>query len=84
MATPVQSAERIYIPFGPLEFSLPIAALELYAKEGKIDDELAFYASRLDPEQLEQLREILVTQIDVTPVAIAQFLYSPQGEQILK
>ncbi|HBL14750.1 MAG TPA: hypothetical protein DD379_25850 [Cyanobacteria bacterium UBA11162] len=84
MATPVQSAERIYIPFGPLEFSLPIAALEVYANEGKINDELAFYASHLDPEQLEQLREILVTQIDVTPVAIAQFLYSPQGEQILK
>ena len=81
---PVHSAERIYIPYGPLEFSLPIAALEVYAQEGRIDQDLAFYASHLDPEQLQRLREILITPINVTPVAIAQFLYSPQGEEILR
>src|ERR671916_1395557 len=83
MSRPAQGAERIYIPYGPVEFSLPIASLELYAKEGKIDQELAVYAGYLDEKQLEQLRQILVTPIDVTPLAISQFLYSPQGEIIL-
>lgn len=84
MATPVQGATKIYIPYGPLEFSLPIEALEIYATEGKIEPELAFYASYVEPQQLEKLRQVLVTPIDVSPVAIAQFLYSPQGEAILE
>ncbi|HBB34710.1 MAG TPA: hypothetical protein DDZ80_29480 [Cyanobacteria bacterium UBA8803] len=82
--SPGQGAERIYIPYGPLEFSLPIAQLEVYAKEGRLEPELAFYASHVEPQQLEQLREVLMAPIDVTPVAIAQFLYSPLGEQILQ
>lgn len=84
MSSPAQGAERIYISYGPLEFSLPIASLAVYAKDGKIDRELSVYADYLDPKQLEQLRQVLVTRVDVTPVAIAQFLYSPQGEIILK
>jgi len=84
MASPVQSATKIYIPYGPLEFSLPIAALEVYATEGKIEPELAFYANYVEPQQLEKLRQVLVTPIEVSPVAIAQFLYSPQGEAILE
>ena len=76
-------AQEIYISYVPLEVSLPIASLELYAKEGNIDQELSFYAGYLKPEQLVQLRKVLVTRIDVTPVAVAQFLYSTQGEIIL-
>jgi predicted dienelactone hydrolase len=83
ISSPARSAEQIYISYGPLEFSLPIASLELYAEEGKIDRELAFYAGYLKPKQLEQLRKVLTTRADVTPVAIAQFLYSRQGEIIL-
>ncbi|MFB8791388.1 MAG: alpha/beta hydrolase [Potamolinea sp.] len=81
---PAQAAQQLYISYGPLEVSLPVASLELYAKEGKIDQELAFYTKYLNPTQLEQLRQILLTRIDVTPVAIAQFLYSSQGEIILE
>ncbi|HEY9604169.1 MAG TPA: alpha/beta hydrolase [Allocoleopsis sp.] len=82
--SPARGAQEIYIPYGPMEFSLPVSALALYAKEGKINQELAVYAGYLDPKQLEQLRKVLVTRIDVTPVAIAQFLYSPQGKIILE
>lgn len=83
IASAAQAAQEIYISYGPLEVSLPIASLELYATEGKIDQELSFYAGYLTPEQLVQLRKVLVTRVDVTPVAIAQFLYSTQGEIIL-
>jgi predicted dienelactone hydrolase len=84
MSSPAQGAEQLYLSYGPLEFSLPIASLEVYAKEGKIDQALAVYANYLDSKQLEQLRQVLVTRVDVTPVAIAQFLYSSQGEIILQ
>ncbi len=84
MSRPAQGAEQIYISYGPLEFSLPVSALEVYAKDGKINQDLAFYAKHLDQKQREQLRKVLLTRIDVTPLAIAQFLYSPQGEVILR
>src|SRR4028119_2245918 len=84
MSTPARGAQRIYISYGPLEFTLPVASLELYAKEGKIDQELGAYTKYLDAKQLEQLRKVLVARADVTPLAIAQFLYSPQGEVILQ
>lgn len=84
MPTPARGAERIYLSYGPLEFSLPVESLATYAKEGKIDRELAAYTDRLSPQQLQQLRKILVTRIDVKPLAIAQFLYSSQGEFVLK
>lgn len=78
------SAEKISLFIGPLEFSLAVESLQLYADKGKIRPDLATYAGRLTEEQLAQLRQILVTRADVTPVAIAQFLYSPQGEVILR
>jgi predicted dienelactone hydrolase len=84
ISEPVQGAERIYVSYGPLEFSLPVESLELYAKQGKIDRELGAYTKYLDSKQLEQLRQVLVSRVDVTPLAIAQFLYSAQGETILE
>lgn len=80
---PVQGAEQIYIPYGPLEFSIPVTSLERFAQDGIIDRDLSFYAGYLTPAQLERLRQVLLTKIDITPVAIAQFLYSRQGEIIL-
>ena len=79
----VLAAERIYVSYGPLEFSLPISSLVAYAKEGKIDAELAAYADYVDGKQMEQLQKLLLTRIDVTTVAVSQFLYSPQGEILL-
>ncbi|MEC4987027.1 MAG: alpha/beta hydrolase [Oscillatoria sp. PMC 1068.18] len=81
---PVKAAERIYLSFGPLEFSLSVSGLEEYAKEGTISTELASYAKYLTPEQLEQLRTILTTRADLTPLALSQFFYSYQGELILQ
>ncbi len=82
--TPVMGAQKILLSFGPLEFSLSVAALETYAREGKIEPELANYTNLLEPEQLESLQEILVKPAGVSPVAMAQFFYSPQGEIILE
>ncbi|BAU64340.1 putative dienelactone hydrolase [Stanieria sp. NIES-3757] len=77
------AAEKIYLDYGVLQFSLPLKSLETYAKKGIIDANFANYASFFSSEQLEQLRKALVSKADVTPLAVTQFLYSPQGERIL-
>jgi len=78
------AAERIYISYGALERSISVAALEAYAKEGKVDDDLATYADYVSPHQLAQLQSVLLAQIELSPVAVSQFLYTPQGEILLE
>ncbi|MGF1541277.1 MAG: alpha/beta hydrolase [Pleurocapsa sp.] len=82
--TKTLAAEKIYLNYKALEFSLSIEALETYAKHGELQQELKIYANYLTPEQLEDLKIGLTTEIDLTPLAISQFLYSYQGEKILE
>ncbi len=79
----VQAAERIYASYSALERSISINALEDYAQKGVIDDDLAVYQQYVQPQQLQQLRQALVTPIKVNSVAVSQFLYTPQGEFLL-
>ncbi len=82
---PGQAAERIYVSYGALERSISVASLETYAREGQIrDEDLAVYARFAKPQELEQLRSTLVARADLSPVAVSQFLYSPQGEILLR
>ncbi len=78
------AAERIYISYAALERSISVAALEAYAKEGKLDEDLAAYAEYVSPQRLAQLRRVLLTEIPLTPVALSQFLYTPIGETLLE
>ncbi len=78
------AAERIYISYGALERSISVAALAAYAKEGKVDDDLATYADYVSPQQLAQLQSVLLAQIELSSVAVSQFLYTPQGEILLE
>ncbi len=85
MASPVLAkAERIYVTYGLLERSVQLEALERYAATGQLDDDLYVYTSYVSEEQRQQLRKILQTKAELSPVAISQFLYSPQGELLLK
>ena len=81
---PALAAERIYGSYALLERSISVAALETYAKEGKLDDDLAVYAQYINPQQLAQLRRVLLTRIELSPVAVSQFLYTPIGETLLE
>lgn len=85
ITTPVLGADRInfyYPPFG--DFSISTNDLELFAKQGKITSDFAFYAKRAKPEQLAQLREFLQTKFNISPTLVSQFTYSPIGEKILQ
>ncbi|MBD2386861.1 alpha/beta hydrolase [Cylindrospermum sp. FACHB-282] len=84
-ATPGLGAERISFFFPPFgEFSLSADSLELFAKEGKINHELEFYAQRATRQQLDQLRDLLQQRFNVTPTLVSQFTYSPIGEKVVQ
>ena len=78
------AAEKIILNYGALEFDVSVDSLETYANTGKIEGELKSYADFLSPEQLEQFKVGLTTSADFSHLAIAQFLYSFQGETILR
>jgi predicted dienelactone hydrolase len=77
------AAENVILSYGLLEFDVSVDSLETYAKTGKIDDELESYANFLTPKQLAEFKLGLTTSTDLSHLAIAQFLYSFQGERIL-
>lgn len=77
-------AENIVLNYAALEISVSVDSLDTYAKTGKLEGELKNYGGLLTPEQLRQFKIGLTTSADFNHLAIAQFLYSFQGEQILK
>ncbi|MEH2125658.1 alpha/beta hydrolase [Nostoc sp.] len=77
-------AERIKFNYGALERSIPISSLEAYAKTGKMDEDLAAYSQYIDKKQLTQLRQTLLTPINLNQVGVSQFLYTPIGERLLE
>lgn len=81
---PALGAERIYVNYSAFERSIPVEALEIYAKEGRITNEFRTYTRYLNQPQLDQLRAGLQAKVDLDPVTISQFLYSPIGEQLLR
>ncbi|MEM7725377.1 MAG: alpha/beta hydrolase [Cyanobacteria bacterium P01_A01_bin.45] len=84
ISSQVSAAERVYASYSALERSISVDALEKYAKNGEIGEDLAVYTRYLKPEQLQELRRVLISPIEVNSVAVSQFLYTPQGEFLLK
>ncbi|MBE9016964.1 alpha/beta hydrolase [Chroococcidiopsidales cyanobacterium LEGE 13417] len=78
------AAKKIYISYGAIERSISVNSLESYAKKGIVDDELATYAAYVSPQRLLQLQRVLLKRIDLSPVAVSQFLYTPTGTTLLK
>ena len=83
-AAPALGAERIYVTYGPVEVSVPIESLALFAKEGQIDSNLDGFAQYANESQLAGIRSALQAKAEISQVTIAQFLYTPQGEVLLR
>jgi predicted dienelactone hydrolase len=83
-AYPALGAERIKFNYGLLESSIPISSLEIYARTGKVDNDLAGYSHYVDKKQLAQLRQVLLTPIPLNQVEVSQFIYTPIGERLLE
>ncbi|NMF85561.1 alpha/beta hydrolase [Nodosilinea sp. P-1105] len=85
-AVPGQAADRLIVSYGILERSIAVADLELFAQTGRLTPQLRAYNRhlQLSQEQLEQLQQVLSTPVDLSPVAVSQFLYTEQGKLLLK
>ncbi|PSB18652.1 alpha/beta hydrolase [Phormidesmis priestleyi ULC007] len=84
LARPAVSAERLYVSYGALERSISVAALEAFVRKGELDSDLFVYSQYADAKRLADLRQALVVRADLTPIAVSQFLYTPQGEILLR
>ncbi|MEO0687857.1 MAG: alpha/beta hydrolase, partial [Cyanobacteria bacterium J06649_11] len=78
------TAERIYASYSAFQRSISINTLEKFALYGEISEELGVYTQFLKPEQITELRQVLTSQIKVHPEAVSQFLYTSQGEFMLR
>lgn len=80
---PAQGAERIQFFFGPFEPTIYVDDLETFAKTGEIPERLEPVANRFNEEQKAGLRGLLNARYELSPIPIAQFTYSPLGENLL-
>lgn len=78
------AAQRVYASYSALERSISVTALEEFVRTGAVDSSLAVYAEYLKPAQLQELRRMLQSPIKANAVAVSQFLYTPQGEFLLR
>lgn len=84
---PAQAAEYITVSLGStIERTLSVESLEIYAKEGRVTDELApyiRYIEDLDPNAISAVQGLLTQRVDVDVTTVSQFSYTPQGEYVL-
>ncbi len=83
-AGPAWGATSITAAYGIIEQSVSIDSLKAYAADGTINPDLRIFIRQLEPEQRESFKELLTARIDVSDVAISQFLYTAQGERLLQ
>lgn len=82
---PSLAAEKISFSL-PLfgEFNVSVDSLAVFAKEGKITKEFTFYAKRLHPDTLAQLRKLLRQEFDIHPSFISKLTNASIGNRFLE
>ncbi|NER26773.1 MAG: alpha/beta hydrolase [Symploca sp. SIO1C4] len=82
---PTLAAQRIAFSIAPFgDFYVSVDSLEVFAKEGKITKDFAFYARRLDESTLAQLRQVLQKRFEINHVTVYRVTNMPMGEELLK
>ena len=84
-ARPSVSAEEIIITYGFFERTIAIEDLAIFANGQGLSPQLSQYAEslRLSEADLMAAQQLLTEEADLSEVALSQFLYTPQGEQLL-
>jgi predicted dienelactone hydrolase len=75
---------RIYLNYGPFEFSAGVEALERFAQDGTVDEELGFILNRFSPERQAQIRGLLNLRHKVSPVIVSRVGYANTTERLLQ
>lgn len=84
IAAPSRAADRIQISLGILSESVTIDSLSRYAATGEITTDLNDFIRYANRSQREDFRRSLNSRADLSLIAVSQFLYSPQGEALLR
>ena len=79
----VMAAEKISFRYGLIEFVLPVASLERYAKTGESDRYLDIYFKYAKAENSSKLEELLNYSAKIDRVKIYRFFNSYLGKKIL-
>ncbi|WP_017293716.1 alpha/beta hydrolase [Geminocystis herdmanii] len=80
---PVKAAEKLFLSYGPLKFSVEVESLEIFAKDGTVNEDLGQYLDLIPPEKRDKFRESLTKKVPLEPVLVSRFFNSEMGEQIL-
>lgn len=81
--SPANAAEKIYVRYQFVEFSLAVADLEAFATTGEVSDELGFYLNRFPLDRQVQARQFLQARYDISAVAMARMSYTYAGDRLL-
>ena len=83
VASPSYAADRLSIRVRGAQRALDVDDLAFFVTTGEIPDSLRWYADRLTPEQISELREILQRPLPVQPRVVSTFVNDTIGEQLL-
>ena len=82
----VKAAEKIHFIYGPINISLQVDSLTLFAEEGIVNNELAYYLrlAGVNDQQKAQFRKALQQKAQINPTNLSRMLRSPTGEEVLQ
>ncbi len=80
---PVRAAEKLFLSYGSLIFSVKVESLEKFAKEGTINENLSQYLDLVDSEKQAEFKEFLTKKVELDPVLVSRFFNTAMGEDIL-
>lgn len=84
-AKPANAAERIVFQVPKFtDLYMSVDSLEVFAKEGIISNDFAFYAAFMKEEDLANLRKVLQKSFDIPPELIYRITNMAMGEDFLK
>lgn len=86
MATPqpALAGDRLTTYIGPLQISMDIDDLEVFANEGKAQGNVKLLARRLNETRLNQFRQLLQRKFKVNSTTVSRLFYTPIAESLLQ
>ena len=83
-ARPSLAAEKITTFIGPLQISIAVDSIEIFADEGKIESDLGLILNRLDEPARVEFRKLLQQRFDnISPDFISRYSRLTIAEGIL-
>lgn len=83
-AMPGNAAETITLSFPPFQLELSVESLENFVETGEVTSELGYYTDQLEPEEKENLRQLLQQRFEVSPSTVEIFTETSLGKDVMR